>query len=256
MRVSRGGYPRQAPPSDRVNPRSLKGCIRRSVVSPAGGWSTCASPAYLLSWPRIAPARESRQAVDVHVVVGRMLADVLDQAALDLHAIAERVCTTEGALEQRHDDRSRDTRRRFMDVGGDDRPVDVLPAQVEADSPLTLVKPQVGLAGCVGVAGAGRLLGPGHRGRQRPAPVLRGGHPRHGQATTRLAMNTALRLLIAPPLPGFARLGSWMAIPARTSSLTCNGNRVRFEQDSEGAWRVHRDPKAASSGSDEVVQPE
>ena len=35
-----------------------------------------------------------------------------------------------------------------------------------------------------------------------------------------------------------------------------NGNRVRFEQDSEGAWRVIETPKAASSGSDEVVQPE
>ena len=35
-----------------------------------------------------------------------------------------------------------------------------------------------------------------------------------------------------------------------------NGNQVRFEQDSDGAWKVLETPRAASSGSNEVIQPE
>jgi hypothetical protein len=34
-----------------------------------------------------------------------------------------------------------------------------------------------------------------------------------------------------------------------------NGNRVRFEQDSDGAWKVIETPEATSSGSGEVDQP-
>src|SRR6266540_644912 len=118
------------------------------------------------------PAGEVRSAVHVHVVGRRVLSDGLDKATVDAGgASADGARSPESPREQGDHDRTGHTRRRHVDVGGEHRAVDVLPAHVEADGARSLIEDDRRATGCVGIPRPGYLGCSSQRGGERPTRV-------------------------------------------------------------------------------------
>src|SRR6266542_2963460 len=91
-------------------------------------------------------SRREHGAVDVHLIGGGVLPDRLDQPLVDAARAITRGSRPRQGLVHKEGDHYRAGRswRRNVDVRGGDRPVDVLPAEVEADFTLALIEGEGG----------------------------------------------------------------------------------------------------------------
>src|SRR5918995_5290119 len=177
----------------------------------------------LAELPANRPRRE-HVAVDVDVVVPRIVPDGLDQLLAHARdAAAGAIGTREGNIgEQRDHHRSEVRGRSNVDVRRKHGAVDPRPAQVEADLTLALVERDERRPGGVGIARSRHLRRPGERGRERTAlPMGGSAHGEHGDhpegGSEEQDATSHCDLLV--PSDDNRVVAYWESVPGRVSDL-------------------------------------